>query len=74
MRLQRLTGLEREKLVEEYQEVLAHDRAPASEILASEQLVLEIIAAELREHQRSLRRQAPHRDHPRDAARSRSRT
>jgi DNA gyrase subunit A len=48
MRLQRLTGLEREKLVNEYQEVLA-TIARLKEILASEQLILEIIATELRE-------------------------
>jgi DNA gyrase subunit A len=48
MRLQRLTGLEREKLVHEYQEVLALiDRLKA--ILASERLVLEIISGELRQ-------------------------
>ena len=48
MRLQRLTGLEREKLVQEYQEILAIiERLRA--ILASEKLVLEIIATELRE-------------------------
>jgi DNA gyrase subunit A len=48
MRLQRLTGLEREKLVNEYQEILALI-ARLKEILASEKLVLEIISAELRE-------------------------
>jgi DNA gyrase subunit A len=48
MRLQRLTGLEREKLVAEYQEVLALI-ARLREILASEKLVLDIIATELRE-------------------------
>ncbi|HUP62310.1 MAG TPA: DNA gyrase subunit A [Thermoanaerobaculia bacterium] len=48
MRLQRLTGLEREKLVQEYQEVLS-TIARLREILASEQLVLEIIATELRD-------------------------
>ena len=47
MRLQRLTGLEREKLVQEYQEVLA-TIARLREILASEKLVLEIIGVELR--------------------------
>ena len=47
MRLQRLTGLEREKLVNEYNEVLALiERLKA--ILASEKLVLEIISDELR--------------------------
>ncbi|HEX8173235.1 MAG TPA: DNA gyrase subunit A [Thermoanaerobaculia bacterium] len=48
MRLQRLTGLEREKLVAEYQEILG-TIARLREILASERLVLEIIARELRE-------------------------
>ncbi|HVR37677.1 MAG TPA: DNA gyrase subunit A [Thermoanaerobaculia bacterium] len=48
MRLQRLTGLEREKLVNEYQEVLALI-ARLKEILASEKLILEIIATELRD-------------------------
>ncbi len=47
MRLQRLTGLEREKLVQEYQEVLA-TIARLEAILASEHLVLEIVANELR--------------------------
>ena len=47
MRLQRLTGLEREKLVQEYQEILGVI-ARLKEILASEKLVLEIISAELR--------------------------
>ncbi|MEA2488489.1 MAG: gyrase subunit, partial [Acidobacteriota bacterium] len=48
MRLQRLTGLEREKLINEYQEILALiERLRA--ILASEVLVLEIVARELRE-------------------------
>ncbi|HEV7766512.1 MAG TPA: DNA gyrase subunit A [Thermoanaerobaculia bacterium] len=48
MRLQRLTGLEREKLINEYQEILALI-ARLKEILASERLVLEIIATELRD-------------------------
>jgi len=48
MRLQRLTGLEREKLVQEYQEVLA-TIARLREILASDELVLQIIAGELRD-------------------------
>jgi len=46
MRLQRLTGLERDKIVQEYQEVLAQI-AKLREILGSEQLVLEIISNEL---------------------------
>jgi DNA gyrase subunit A len=48
MRLQRLTGLEREKIVAEYDEVQATIRR-LREILGSEKLVLEIIATELRE-------------------------
>jgi DNA gyrase subunit A len=48
MRLQRLTGLEREKLINEYQEILALI-ARLKAILASEKLVLEIIAGELRD-------------------------
>ena len=47
MRLQRLTGLEREKIVQEYNEILA-TIARLKEILASEALVLEIIGNELR--------------------------
>ena len=47
MRLQRLTGLERDKIIAEYQEVLALI-AKLREILASEHLVLEIISNELR--------------------------
>ena len=48
MRLQRLTGLEREKIVAEFKEVLALI-AQLTEILASEKLVLEIIVGELTE-------------------------
>ena len=48
MRLQRLTGLEREKIVAEYNEVRALI-ARLREILASERLVLEIISNELRD-------------------------
>jgi DNA gyrase subunit A len=48
MRLQRLTGLEREKIVAEYNEVLETIRR-LREILASEHLVLSIISDELRE-------------------------
>jgi DNA gyrase subunit A len=48
MRLQRLTGLEREKIVAEFKEVLALI-AKLKEILASEELVLAIIVGELQE-------------------------
>jgi DNA gyrase subunit A len=48
MRLQRLTGLEREKIEEEYAELLAKI-AEYRAILADEQLVLEIISKELEE-------------------------
>ena len=50
MRLQRLTGLEREKILEEYRSVL-QDIARFREILASERLVLQIIKDELGEIQ-----------------------
>jgi DNA gyrase subunit A len=48
MRLQRLTGLEREKIVGEYREILDLIRR-LREILTSERLVLEIAAGELRQ-------------------------
>ena len=48
MRLQRLTGLERDKIVAEYEEVSALIRR-LREILSSEQLVLNIVSGELRE-------------------------
>ncbi len=50
MRLQRLTGLEREKIVEEYKNLLK-DIARFKEILANERLVLNIIKDELTEIQ-----------------------
>jgi DNA gyrase subunit A len=46
MRLQRLTGLEREKIVEEYKNILK-DIARFREILANERLILNIIKEEL---------------------------
>lgn len=48
MRLQRLTGLERDKIVAEYNDLMALIQRLRA-ILASEELVLEIIAKELRE-------------------------
>ncbi len=48
MRLQRLTGLERDKIVEEYQETI-QAIARYQEILASERLVLNIIKEELKD-------------------------
>ncbi len=50
MRLQRLTGLEREKILEEHKNVLK-DIARLKQILSSEQLVLDIIKDELCEIQ-----------------------
>ena len=51
MRLQRLTGLERDKILTEYQDVLALiDRLKA--VLASDQLVLDIVVGELEEIKR----------------------
>ena len=46
MRLQRLTGLERDKLVEEYREVMAFIERQRA-ILGSDQLLLEVIREEL---------------------------
>jgi DNA gyrase subunit A len=51
MRLQRLTGLEREKIVEEYEAVLK-DIARFKEILGDERLVLDIIVEEVTEIQK----------------------
>lgn len=48
MRLRRLTGLERDKIESEYQELMAKI-AEYREILANEQLVLDIISEELNE-------------------------
>jgi DNA gyrase subunit A len=48
MRLQRLTGLEREKIVAEFKEVLALI-AKLKELLGSEKLVLDVIVGELQE-------------------------
>jgi DNA gyrase subunit A len=48
MRLQRLTGLERDKILEEYRQIIM-DIARYEEILANEHLVLEIIRGELLE-------------------------
>ncbi|UNK18498.1 DNA gyrase subunit A [Paenibacillus sp. N3/727] len=48
MRLQRLTGLEREKIENEYQELMKKI-AELREILANEQLILQIISEELQE-------------------------
>ena len=48
MRLQRLTGLEREKIIEEFNQVLAVIK-DLKEILANEARVLEIISTELQE-------------------------
>ena len=50
MRLQRLTGLERQKIQQDYKHILK-DIAKFKEILASERLVLNIIKAELSEIQ-----------------------
>ena len=62
MRLQRLTGLERDKIVEEYDEVAGADRAAASEILGDEREVSKIIVDELARAEEDVRRRAPHRD------------
>ena len=73
MRLQRLTGLERQKIVDEHDELLKLiERLRA--ILASERLLMQIIVDELKAVREQVRRRAPHRDHRGRAARSASRT
>ena len=57
MRLQRLTGLEREKIESEYAELL-EKIAEYKAILADEQLVLDIISEELKEIKAKIRRRA----------------
>ncbi len=61
MRLQRLTGLEREKIVAEFKEVLALI-AKLKEILGSEKLVLDIIVAGAHGDPEAVRRRAPDAD------------
>ena len=61
MRLQRLTGLEREKIEQEYLEVIQLIEQLRS-ILASPQKMLRIIQDEVREAEGEVRRRAPHRD------------
>ena len=58
MRLQRLTGLERDKILEEYEDILK-DIARFREILASERLVLDIIKDELDRNRRAVRGRPP---------------
>jgi len=48
LRLQRLTGLERDKIIQEYEEILALIKR-LKEILASEKLIFKIISDELKE-------------------------
>ena len=61
MRLQRLTGLERDKIIAEYEEVLK-EIARLTEILGSDALVMKIIRDELLALQSRVRRCAPDRD------------
>jgi len=48
MKLQRLTALEREKIVEEYKEILKLIKR-LEELLASEKLLMEVVVDELKE-------------------------
>ena len=61
MRLQRLTGLERDKIVAEYREVLA-TIADLKDILARPERVTAILKAELAARQGAVRQPAPDRD------------
>jgi DNA gyrase subunit A len=62
MQLQKLTGLERQKLIDEYKEVIQLI-AELEEILANESVLRNVIVKELREVQEGVRRQATDRDH-----------
>ena len=61
MRLHRLTGLEQEKLSDEYRQILETIRG-LIEILENPDVLLEVIRDELRSGQGRVRRCAPHRD------------
>ena len=58
MQLQRLTHLERDKIMQEYQEIKALI-AKLQKILGSDKLVMDIIVEELREIKERVRRRAP---------------
>ncbi len=73
MRLHRLTGLEQDKIIAEFQELLEQIR-DLSDILARPERLLTVIRAELEEIRAKLRRRASHRDHPAITRTSRSRT
>ena len=62
MRLHRLTGLEQDKIVAEYKELLELIR-DLRDILADPDKLLEVIRGELETLREDVRRRAPHRDH-----------
>ena len=62
MQLQRLTALERDKIQAEYDE-LQKKIAEYQEILASDKVLKKVIANELKEIQKVVRRRAAHGDH-----------
>ena len=69
MQLQRLTGLERQKILDELAELLKTiERLRA--ILASEPLLMQIIIDELKAGARHVRRRSPHGDHRRRVGRA----
>ena len=65
LRLQRLTGLEQDKIVAEYKELI-ETIADLVDILAKPERIRSIIAEELSADQGAIRRQAPKRDRPPD--------
>ena len=68
MQLQRLTGLERQKILDEMAELLKTiERLRA--ILGSERLLMQIIVDELKGRAAEVRRRPPHPDHRGRAAR-----
>ena len=73
MQLQRLTGLERQKILDELAELMKTiERLRA--ILSSDELLMQIVVDELQGRPREVRRRAPHRDHRRERRVPRSKT
>ena len=64
MRLHRLTGLEQDKIIAEYQELLA-SIGDLRDILARPERLTQVVRDELHRDPRAVRRCAPHRDQPR---------
>ena len=73
MRLHRLTGLEQDKIIAEYRELLGQIR-DLGDILARPERLTEVVRDELIEIRETVWRCAPHRNQPRSSRISRPRT